>query len=83
MSDVESFVRFCDSEFGTAVTDCEAAYVRRHVAADARARPVVCFAHVTNQTGQTEEDFEKGEADGSRDALEVIDAAAAAWRASD
>lgn len=50
--------------------------------ANARARPVVCFAHVTNQMGQTEEDFEKGEADGSRDALEVIDAAAAAWRAS-
>ncbi|WP_435095677.1 nucleoside phosphorylase [Halorubrum sp. N11] len=51
--------------------------------ADARARPVVCFAHVTNQMGQSEEEFEKGEADGSRDALEVIDAAAAAWRASD
>jgi uridine phosphorylase len=51
--------------------------------AAARDRPVVCFAHVTNQMGQTEEDFEKGEADGSRDALEVIDAAAAAWRASD
>ena len=51
--------------------------------ADARDRPVVCFAHVTNQMGQTEEDFEKGDADGSRDALEVIDAAAAARRASD
>ena len=42
--------------------------------------PVVCFAHVTNQMGQTEEDFEKGEAGGSQDALEVIDAAATAWR---
>ena len=51
--------------------------------ADARDRPVVCFAHVTNQMGQTEEEFEKGDADGSRDALEVIDAAAAAWRASE
>jgi len=47
-----------------------------------RERPVVCFAYVTNQMGQTEEDFEKGDADGSRDALEVIDAAATAWRAS-
>ncbi|WP_435095680.1 hypothetical protein [Halorubrum sp. N11] len=28
MSDVESFVRFCDSEFGTAVMDREAAMVR-------------------------------------------------------
>ncbi|QWC19594.1 nucleoside phosphorylase [Halorubrum sp. 2020YC2] len=50
--------------------------------ADVRDRPVVCFAHVTNQMGQTEEDFEKGDADGARDALEVIDAAAVAWRAS-
>lgn len=50
--------------------------------AEVRDESVVCFAHVTNQLGQTENDFEKGEADGSRDALEVIDAAAAAWRAS-
>ena len=27
-----------------------------------REQPVVCFAHVTNQMGQAEEDFEKGEA---------------------
>ena len=51
--------------------------------ADVRERSVVCFAHVTNQMGQTEEDFEKGEADGSQDALEVIDAAATAWRSLD
>ena len=51
--------------------------------ANARDRPVVCFAHVTNQMGQTEEEFEKGDANGSRDALAVIDAAAAARRASD
>jgi ubiquinone/menaquinone biosynthesis C-methylase UbiE len=31
MSDVESFVRFCESEFGTAVMDREAAYVKQHV----------------------------------------------------
>jgi uridine phosphorylase len=48
--------------------------------AKVRGAPVVCFAHVTNQMGQTEEDFEKGEAAGSEDALEVIDAAAAAWQ---
>lgn len=51
--------------------------------ANARDRPVVCFAHVTNQMGQTEEEFEKGDANGSEDALAVIDAAVAAWRASD
>ncbi len=48
-----------------------------------RELPVVCFAHVTNQMGQTENDFEKGEADGSQDALEVVDAAATAWRSLD
>ncbi|MCU4751359.1 nucleoside phosphorylase [Halobacteria archaeon AArc-curdl1] len=45
-----------------------------------RDRPVVCFAHVTNQMGQAEEDFEKGEENGSQDALEVIDVAADSWR---
>jgi uridine phosphorylase len=48
--------------------------------AEVRELPVICFAHVTNQMGQTEKDFEKGEAAGSQDALEVIDAAATAWQ---
>jgi uridine phosphorylase len=42
--------------------------------------PVVCFAQVTTRMGQTEDGFDKGDSDGSRDALEVIDAAATAWR---
>jgi uridine phosphorylase len=46
----------------------------------ARSKPVVCFAHVTNQMARIEGDFEKGEADGSVDALAVIQAAAKAWR---
>ena len=66
---------------GVLAVEMEAAAL--YAFADARDRAVVCFAHVTNQLGQSEEDFEKGAADGSRDALEVIDAAAAAWRASD
>ena len=33
---------------------------------------VVCFAHVTNQMGRIEGDFEKGEADGTTDALRVV-----------
>lgn len=40
--------------------------------AAARNKPVVCFAHVTNTMGQSHGDFEKGEADGSATALEVI-----------
>ncbi len=44
--------------------------------AGARQKPVICFAHVTNQMAQIEGDFEKGEGDGSVDALTVIAAAA-------
>jgi uridine phosphorylase len=39
----------------------------------ARGKPVVCFAHVTNQMGRVEDDFEKGESDGTVDALSVIE----------
>lgn len=35
---------------------------------------VLCLAHVTNTMGQTEQDFEKGEADGTADALAVLEA---------
>jgi uridine phosphorylase len=50
--------------------------------AQARNRPVVCFAHVTNMMGQVHGDFEKGEADGSVTALRVIAATTNACRAS-
>jgi uridine phosphorylase len=43
--------------------------------AEARDRPVACFAHVTNQMAVEEGDFEKGEADGVRDALALASAA--------
>ncbi|KAB2914806.1 MAG: nucleoside phosphorylase [Hyphomicrobiaceae bacterium] len=45
----------------------------------ARRKAVLCFAHVTNQMAQVAGDFEKGEADGSIDALAVIRAATKAW----
>jgi uridine phosphorylase len=44
--------------------------------ATARQKPVLCFAHVTNQMAQVHGDFEKGEADGTVQALAVILAAA-------
>jgi uridine phosphorylase len=49
--------------------------------AAARQKPVLCFAHVTNQMARSEGDFEKGEADGTVDSLAVIAAAAKAWLA--
>lgn len=42
---------------------------------------IICFAHVTNQMGQTEGDFEKGEASGSETALHVISQTAQHWHA--
>lgn len=47
--------------------------------AQARQKPVICFAHVTNQMAQVEGDFEKGEANGSVDALRVIGTVANKW----
>lgn len=43
---------------------------------------VVCFAHVTNPMGNIEGGFEKGEGNGSHDALHVIAQAAQAGMGS-
>ncbi len=40
--------------------------------AQARNKPVICFAHVTNQMASIAGDFEKGEHNGSVDALQVL-----------
>lgn len=40
--------------------------------AQARDRYVICLAHVTNQMGTIEGDFEKGEANGTSDAFSVV-----------
>ncbi len=50
--------------------------------AAARRKPVVCLAHVTNQMARIEGDFEKGEAEGAVDTLNVIRIAATAWSRS-
>jgi len=42
-------------------------------------RDIICFAHVTNQMGQAAEDFEKGVAQGSHAALQVIGRTAQHW----
>ena len=48
---------------------------------EAREKPVICFAHVTNQMGSIEGDFEKGLVNGGYDAMQLIYAAAKAWMA--
>ena len=47
----------------------------------AKQKPIICFAHITNQMGNVDEDFEKGVANGSKDAMQVIVTAAKKWKA--
>lgn len=48
--------------------------------ARARAKSIICFAHVTNQMGRVEGDFEKGKASGAVDSLRIVAKAALLWR---
>lgn len=50
--------------------------------ARATARPVLCFAHITNRMAQAGADFEKGAANGAVEAMALLGAVAAAvgWR---
>jgi hypothetical protein len=41
---------------------------------------VVCFAHITNQMGRVDGDFEKGAADGDEESLRVISLVGQAWQ---
>jgi uridine phosphorylase len=49
--------------------------------ARARDKPVLCFAHVTNQMGRIDGDFEKGIGDGAVASIKAITLAAERWRA--
>ena len=55
---------------GVMAVEMEAAAL--YAFARARGRQVVCFAHVTNQMATVEGDFEKGHADGTTAALEIV-----------
>jgi uridine phosphorylase len=48
--------------------------------AKARGQAVVCFAHVTNQMGRIDEDFEKGVSEGAEQSLRVISLTVDWWR---
>lgn len=74
--ETESAIRQAREE-GILAVEMEAAAL--YAFAEARQRPVVCLAHVTNQMAVAEGDFEKGEANGSREALRIISAVARAW----
>jgi uridine phosphorylase len=78
--ETESAIAFA-AERGVLAVEMEAAAL--YAFAQARGRPVVCFAHVTNQMAQIEGDFEKGEANGTRDALALLRAVASGWQKPD
>jgi uridine phosphorylase len=56
---------------GVLAVEMEAAAL--YTFAQARGKSVLCLAHVTNTMGQAERDFEKGESDGTIDALNVLE----------
>lgn len=62
---------------GVLAVEMEAAAL--YTFAAAAQAPVLCIAHVTNTMGQTEQDFEKGDADGTADALRILEAIIAKW----
>ncbi len=64
-------------ERGILAVEMEAAAL--YALAEAKGRPIVCLAHVTNQMARSGEDFEKGADGGSREALQVISLVARAW----
>lgn len=64
-------------EAGILAVEMEAAAL--YGLATARQKPVLCFAHVTNQMGRVEGDFEKGDSDGAAASLNVILRVARVW----
>ena len=75
--ETEAAIAFARSE-GLLAVEMEAAAL--YAFAEARGKPVVCFARVTNEMGLIENDFEKGDADGNQAFMELIAAVAQAWR---
>jgi uridine phosphorylase len=61
---------------GVLAVEMEAAAL--YAFAQARAAKILCLAHVTNTMGQAGQDFEKGEAAGTADAMAVLAAVVAA-----
>ncbi len=74
--ETDTAIAYCQSE-GIIGVEMEAAAL--YAFAEAKGQHVICFAHITNQMGSIENDFEKGAKGGSLDALQVISLAAKSW----
>jgi len=77
--ETEEMIAVCRKE-GILAVEMEAAAL--YALASAKHYKIVCFAHVTNQMGQAEGDFEKGQAQGSLTALRILSQTASAWKNS-
>jgi uridine phosphorylase len=66
---------------GILAVEMEAAAL--YALAEVKQYKIICFAHVTNQMGQTEGDFEKGQEQGSLTALRILTQTATAWKNSE
>jgi uridine phosphorylase len=75
--ETEAMIAWC-REQGILTVEMEAAAL--YALAEVRQYNIICFAHVTNSMGQTEGDFEKGEACGSNAALHIIEQTARLWQ---
>jgi len=75
--ETEEMIAVC-RKHGILAVEMEAAAL--YALAKAKQYEIVCFAHVTNQMGQAEGDFEKGEAQGAQTSLDIISQTAQHWR---
>lgn len=78
--ETEAAIAACRAK-GILTVEMEAAAL--YAMASARRKNVICFAQVTNQMGQIEGDFEKGQAQGSMTAMQILHQTARAWQASE
>ena len=78
--ETEEMIALCRKQ-GILAVEMEAAAL--YALAEVKQYKIICFAHVTNQMGQNEGDFEKGQAQGSFTALHIINQTAKAWQGSD
>jgi uridine phosphorylase len=78
--ETEEMIQTCRKK-GILTVEMEAAAL--YALAEVKQYKIICFAHVTNQMGQTEGDFEKGQAQGSLTALRILTQTARAFPGSD
>ncbi len=78
--ETEEMIAVCRNK-GILAVEMEAAAL--YALAEAKQYKIICFAHVTNQMGQTEGDFEKGQSQGSITALRILTQTATALKGSD